>query len=116
MTIELARYGWDARETRVAIEKFDASLAEYLTDARQSNIKKSFANLTLASNWLGAGLAAAGTLAADVLAKLPTSQAALGAFAAGGACLTLAAGPALLRKRSDAPFAYLVEIDKEFGV
>ncbi|WP_369405652.1 DUF6236 family protein [Sphingomonas mali] len=111
---DLRRHGWDSQDTRLAIERFDASLAHYLEAARQSNTRKVLANLSVSSNWLGSALSFAGTATASLLAGLPLSGAVLAGAATGGACLSVAGAPGLKSRTADGPFAYLVQIEREW--
>jgi len=112
--LQVARNGWEPAETTLEIEALDVAIAAYLEEARKQNWRKVLANLEFSMNWVGAakGAAVAAVVAA---AGLPLSGAVLGLGEALSSSIELKSTRGLKGRRSESPFEYLAEIDREFG-
>lgn len=113
--IKLSKEG-DPRAVDLERERFDASLSEYLTKARHSNIRRAVASLTTELDWAAAvrsmaGGGSGGLLAAAQGLSLTAAAAAIGGGVLAGLSIKSASGV----KDGPSPFRYLARIEKEYG-
>jgi len=115
LAIKLSKEG-DARAVNLEVERFDASLSDYLKKAQQSNVRKAIASLTTELDWAAAirsvmGGGSGGLIAAAQSLSLTASAAAIGGGVLAGLSVKSVAGV----KNGPSPFRYLARIEREFG-
>ncbi len=113
--IRLSKEG-DPKAVHLERERFDVSLAEYLTKARQSNIRKAVASLTTELDWAAAvrsitGGGSGGLIAAAQGLSLTAAAAAIGGGILAGLSIKSVAG----LKEGPSPFRYIARIEREYG-
>lgn len=113
--IKLSKEG-DPRAVNLERERFDVSLAEYLKKARQSNIKRAVASLTMEIDWAATirstiGGGSGGLLATAQGLSLTHTAAAIG----GGVLASLSVKSVAGLRSGPSPFRYLARIEKEYG-
>ncbi|KTT95009.1 DUF6236 family protein [Sphingomonas sanguinis] len=111
--IKLSKEG-DPRAVNLERERFDAALAEYLTKARHSNVRKAVASLTTEFDWTAAVRGAVGGGGIAVAAQglsLIAAAAAIGNGILAGLSIKSVAG----LKDGPSPFRYIARIEKEYG-
>lgn len=116
LAIKLSKEG-DARAVNLEVERFDASLSDYLKKARQSNIKRAVASLTTELDWAAAvrsavsGGGGGGLLATAQGLSLTHTAAAIG----GGVLASLSIKSVAGLKDGPSPFRYIARIEREYG-
>ena len=113
LAIKLSKEG-DARAVNLEIERFDASLSEYLKKARKSNVRKAVASLTTEFDWTAAVRGASGGGGPVIVAEglnIIAAAAAIGGGILAGLSVKSVAG----LKKGPSPFRYIARIEKEYG-